>query len=114
MHELALMGEVREIIVQAAEAHGFQKVRRVVLEIGRLSGVQAEAMSFCFEVVMAGSPAEGAVLEIEEIPGLAWCPTCSVNVEIESRIEPCPQCGGLIGHLVQGSEMKVRDLEVVE
>lgn len=114
MHELALMGEVREIILQAAKTHGFQKVRRVVLEIGRLSGVQPEAMSFCFDVVMAGSPAEGAHLEIQETSGLAWCPTCCRNVEIESRIEPCPRCGGPIGPVVQGSEMKVRDLEVVE
>ena len=64
MHEMALMGEVRNIVLQEAQAHGFQRVLRVVLEIGRLSGVQAQAMSFCFDVVMADSPAEGAVLEI--------------------------------------------------
>ena len=47
MHAMTLMGEVREIVVQAAKQHKFERVKRVVLEIGRLSGVQAEAMRFC-------------------------------------------------------------------
>ena len=109
---MALMGEVREIVLQEARAHGFQKVRKVMLEIGRLSGVQAEAMSFCFDVVMADSPAAGAILEIEEIPGRAWCPGCAAEVEIESRIEPCPGCGGMPGRVLQGTEMRIKGLEV--
>lgn len=112
MHEISLMGEVREIVMQAAQAHGFQKVRRVVLEIGRLSGVQAEAMRFCFDVVMADTPAAEALLEIEEIPGRAWCPACEMEVDIEDRLEPCPHCGGMPGRVIQGTEMRVKGLEV--
>lgn len=112
MHEMALMGEVRDIVLQEARAHGFQRVLRVVLEIGKLSGVQAQAMSFCFDVVMADSPAEGAALDIVEIPGLAWCPTCGAEVEIERRMDLCPRCGGLAGRVLQGTEMRVKDLEV--
>jgi len=112
MHEMALMDEVRTIVLQAAEAHHFQRVLRVVLEIGQLSGVQPEAMSFCFDVVMADSPAAGAVLEIEEVPGRAWCPACAAEVAIASRLDPCPHCGGLPGRVIQGTEMRVRDLEV--
>ena len=56
MHEMTLMGEVREIVVQAAKVHKFKRVKRVVLEIGKLSGVQVEAMRFCFDVVMEGTP----------------------------------------------------------
>ena len=112
MHEMALMGEVRNIVLQEAKVHGFHKVLRVVLEIGKLSGVQAQAMSFCFDVVMADSPAAGAVLEIEEVPGRAWCPACAAEVAIASRLDPCPHCGGLPGRVIQGTEMRVKDLEV--
>jgi hydrogenase nickel incorporation protein HypA/HybF len=112
MHEMALMGEVREIVLEAARSHGFQRVRRVVLEIGRLSGVEPEAMRFCFEVVMADSPAAEATLEIQELPGRAWCPACAAEVEMASRFETCPMCGGLPGRLLQGTEMRVKDLEV--
>ena len=112
MHEMTLMGEVREIVVQAAKQHQFKRVRRVVLEIGRLSGVQVEAMRFCFDVVMEHTPAEGATLEIEEIPGRAWCNQCSVEVEITNRVEPCPKCHGMPGKILQGTEMRVKGLEV--
>ena len=109
---MTLMGEVREIVVQAAKQHKFTRVRRVVLEIGQLSGVQAESMRFCFDVVMEHTPAEGATLEIEEIPGLAWCNHCGREVEITSRVEPCPSCSGMPGKILQGTEMRVKGLEV--
>jgi hydrogenase nickel incorporation protein HypA/HybF len=112
MHEMTLMGEVREIVVQAAKQHKFKRVKRVVLEIGRLSGVQAEAMRFCFDVVMEHTPAAGAALEIEELPGIAWCGTCAKGVEITSRVEPCPHCHGMPGKILQGTEMRVKGLEV--
>ncbi|HWQ11055.1 MAG TPA: hydrogenase maturation nickel metallochaperone HypA [Holophaga sp.] len=112
MHEMTLMGEVREIVVQAAKAHKFKRVKRVVLEIGRLSGVQVEAMRFCFDVVMEGTPAAEATLEIEELPGRAWCNHCEREVEITSRIEPCPQCHGMPGRILGGTEMRVKGLEV--
>jgi hydrogenase nickel incorporation protein HypA/HybF len=112
MHEMTLMGEVREIVVQAAKQHKFERVKRVVLEIGRLSGVQAEAMRFCFDVVMEGTPAAGATLEIEELPGRAWCNRCGREVEIQSRVEPCPECHGMPGKILQGTEMRVKGLEV--
>jgi len=112
MHEMTLMGEVREIVMQAAKQHKFERVKRVVLEIGRLSGVQAEAMRFCFDVVMERTPAEGAILEIEELPGRAWCKHCAEEVEITSRVEPCPKCHGMPGKILQGTEMRVKGLEV--
>ena len=112
MHEMTLMGEVREIVIQAAKLHKFERVKRVVLEVGQLSGVQAEAMRFCFDIVMDGTPAAGATLEIEEIPGLAWCNQCAGEVAITSRVEPCPKCHGMPGKILQGTEMRVKGLEV--
>jgi len=106
------MGEVREIVLQAARQHGFQEVKRVVLEIGQISGVQPEAMQFCFDVVMEDTPAAGAILEIEEIPGKAWCDRCAQEVEITSRVDPCPRCFGMPGKVIQGTEMRVKGLEV--
>jgi hydrogenase nickel incorporation protein HypA/HybF len=44
----------------------------VVLEIGRLSSVEPEALAFCFDLVM-GRIAEGARLQIDALPGSGWC-----------------------------------------
>jgi Zn finger protein HypA/HybF involved in hydrogenase expression len=33
-------------------------------------------------------------------------------VEITSRVEPCPYCHGMPGLILQGTEMRVKGLEV--
>lgn len=113
MHEMTLMESVRSIVDQAHRQHGFTRVKRVVLELGDLAGVQMEALTFCFDVVMKGGPAEVAVLEIERLEGRAWCPTCATEVAITSRLDPCPTCSGMPGKVTQGLEMRVKGLDVV-
>jgi hydrogenase nickel incorporation protein HypA/HybF len=111
MHELSLMEEVRALIAESAADNGFRKVQTVVLEIGKLSGVEAEAMQFCFESVMAGGPAEGAHLEIVETEGRGRC-TCGWEGPVAARFEPCPSCGEFGLSITQGAEMRVRSLDV--
>jgi Zn finger protein HypA/HybF involved in hydrogenase expression len=39
------------------------------VRVGDLSGVVADAMSFCFDVTTADTPLAGARLVVEEVPG---------------------------------------------
>lgn len=112
MHEMALCAEVVRIIVDEAARGGFSKVKLVRLEIGTLSHVMPEAMKFCFEAVAARTIAEGAALEIVELPGAAWCAACAKQVEISQRYEPCPSCGSYQLQITAGEEMRVKELEV--
>jgi len=59
MHELALMEEVRRIALAAAAAQGARRIHAVKLSVGRLSGVDPDALAFAFEVVMAGGLSAG-------------------------------------------------------
>lgn len=113
MHEMALAEGIRQIVEDQARAHGFTAVRSLRLEIGRFAGVEKPALAFCFDVVMRGGPAEGATLEMIDLPGRAMCYDCMAEVELEDRLDPCPRCGG--GRLlpVAGDEMRVKDMEVV-
>ncbi|MFC2969622.1 hydrogenase maturation nickel metallochaperone HypA [Acidimangrovimonas pyrenivorans] len=113
MHEMALAESIRGIIDDHARAHGFTAVRKLRLEIGRFAGVEKPALAFCFDAVMRGGPAEGAELEMIDLPGRAMCYDCGKEVEIEERLAPCPLCGG--GRLmpVSGDEMRIKDMEVI-
>src|SRR5207237_269762 len=62
MHELAITEGVVEAVT---ERTGRAPVTSVRLRVGRLSGVVPDAMRFCFELVTAGTPLAGAVLEID-------------------------------------------------
>ena len=83
------------------------------LEIGALSQVEVEAMRFAFEVVMNGSLAEGARLEIVETEGTAWCMACSQPVAIQRRGDGCPRCESYQLQVTGGDRMRVMDIEIV-
>ncbi|MFG1358566.1 hydrogenase maturation nickel metallochaperone HypA/HybF [Xanthobacter pseudotagetidis] len=112
MHEMALCESLRSAIEEAAVRERFSKVARVRLAIGRFAGVEVEALRFGFDIVMAGSPAEGAELVVLEEEGTGWCFDCCETVPLAHRLAPCPRCGG--ERLVPngGTEMKIKDLEV--
>lgn len=81
MHELSLTYEIRKIIEEYAEVHSFQRVRTVRIEVGELSAVEPESIRFCFDVVMRGSVAEGATLEIRQTPDAAALKIREIEVE---------------------------------
>ena len=113
MHEMSLVEGIRGIVEDQAQKRGFGRVTRIRLEIGRFAGVEKQALAFAFDVVMRGSPAEGATLEMIDLPGRALCYDCTREVESADRLDPCPVCGS--GKLLPqgGDEMRIKDMEVI-
>ncbi|MDD5273499.1 MAG: hydrogenase maturation nickel metallochaperone HypA [Methylovulum sp.] len=112
MHEMSLCESILQVLEQQAEAQHYHKVKTVWLEIGALAGVEAEALRFCFDIVMQGSLAEQACLEIIEIPGQAWCLPCADNVAVQQLYDLCPHCGSHQLQVNSGDQMRIKELEV--
>ncbi|MCC7310517.1 MAG: hydrogenase maturation nickel metallochaperone HypA [Sulfuritalea sp.] len=112
MHEMALAEGVLQLIEDAAREQDFVRVSAVWLEIGQLSGVEVEAMKFCFDAVTRDSIAAGATLEIIAVPGTGWCMACARTVPMAEVFGACPQCGGYQMQVTGGTEMRVKELEV--
>jgi len=112
MHELALASSVVETIAAQSAAGTFSRVEKVILEIGALSCVEPEALSFGFASVAKGSIAEGAILEIRRPQGAAQCFACEATVEISRKGDPCPNCGSHQLFITAGEELKIKSLEV--
>ena len=89
MHELGITRNVIAIVSDAADG---RPVRKVTLEIGKLSGVMADAIAFCFDAVAKGTPLEGAKLDIREIDGRGRCSVCGADFAMPALYTPCP-CG---------------------
>lgn len=113
MHEMSLCEGIRDIITDQARAHRFTRVTVLRLEIGKFAGVEKAALAFAFDVVMRGSPAEGARLEMIDLPGRARCHGCDTEVEIAERFSVCPLCGSARLMPQGGDEMRIKNLEVV-
>jgi hydrogenase nickel incorporation protein HypA/HybF len=112
MHEMSLCEGVLQVLEAEARKQGFSTVKRVILDIGVLSGVEISAFEFAFEVVMRGSLADNAILEINELEAQAWCMACAETVTVRTRYDACPKCGSYQLQISSGDEMRVRELEV--
>src|SRR5258708_35596909 len=73
MHELSIANSVVEIC--AEQANG-ARVRRVTLEIGRLSAVMPDAIRFCFDVCAKDTAGGGAGLGNIARAGPGRCLPC--------------------------------------
>ncbi len=109
MHELSIMQNVIEICESNS---GGSRVLSVVMEIGNLSGVVAEAAEFCFEACSRGTLVEGARLRIDRIPAAGSCLECGNSFGLQTYFDPCPACGGNAITVTAGEELRVKELEV--
>lgn len=112
MHEMSLAEGILQIVEDTAARQGFHRVTEVRLEIGALSGVEVEALSFCLDVVLKGSVADGARVELERVPGQGYCLGCGETVCVNALYDPCPTCGSYQVQATGGTEMRVKDLLV--
>lgn len=108
MHELSITQSFVDAVV---EQLGDRPVKAVHVRIGRVSGVEPDVVRFCFERCSAGTPVEGARLEIDEIPGFGTCDVCGADIAVEDLLLGCP-CGSLDVHVSGGDDLMVTAVEV--
>jgi len=108
MHEL---GITRSVVAICAENSGGAAVKRVRLEIGKLSAIMPDAVRFCFDICAKGTVVEGAALEIVEIEGRARCRDCAIEFSLDKPFGKC-FCGSTDLTQIAGNELNVKQLEI--
>lgn len=108
MHELAITESVVATVIQRLPD---ARITRVRLEIGALSGVAADSVRFCFDLVAEGTNLEGATLQIDEPEARCQCRTCGGEFAPEWPILACP-CGSANVEVLAGLDLKIVSVEV--
>jgi hydrogenase nickel incorporation protein HypA/HybF len=108
VHELAITQGLVDLV---AERSGGRQVVAVHVRVGELSGVIADAMSFCFDVAAAGTALDGAELVIDEVRGRIACVTCGRESDVDRRILLC-ECGSADVTVIAGDELSVAYVEL--
>ena len=111
MHEMSLAMNILEIAAEQARAADARVINRIEIEVGELAGVELESLRFCFTAARRG-PAAAAELVVHEIEGRARCADCGAEPKLEMPVALCPACGSLGLEILQGSELRVRSLNV--
>jgi len=113
LHEVSLLENVREILQDHAREQHFTQVKKITLEIGCLSGVEPEALRFGFSAVMKGSLAEEAELILTQLEGQGRCAACQSLVKMQYHYDSCTLCEHPFVTVLQGNEMRIKDLVVI-
>lgn len=113
MHELSIAQEIVEMAVDAATRANAERVLTVHLKVGRMSGVEAGALLFSFDVATQGTILEGSRLAIIDVPLVVWCSHCLKEVELATVQQfRCPTCDTPCGEIRSGRELDIESLEV--
>jgi len=110
VHELAI---TESLVAAVAERLPDQRISCVRLEIGALSGVVADSVRFCFELVTEGTGLEGARLEIDEPAALCRCHACGAEFEPDWPVALCP-CGSADVSVLSGHQLKITSVQLAE
>jgi hydrogenase nickel incorporation protein HypA/HybF len=112
MHEVGIARNVIDAAVAAVPDGG--TLSGVTVSVGPMSGVVPDSLRFGFEVASAGTPAEGAELEIVEVPLVTHCNACGAESETDDvAVLRCPQCTGTVT-VVSGNEILVTSVRYTE
>ncbi len=109
MHELAITQSLIDIVLNDA---GERAVKGITIVLGELSGVVEDSVRFCFDVVAAGTHAEGATLLFHRVPARVRCSRCDFEFKLDEGDWACPECGNMGGQVFQGRECYVESIEV--
>lgn len=114
MHEMALMGDILQIIQEDAHSQGIRRIEKVELTVGEISNAMPEALEMAFELFKEQNRNfidEAAELIIHIEKAEAECIFCEKKYEPDQRISICPDCGMPSGKIISGESFQVLSYE---
>ena len=112
MHEMSIAQSLIQILQEEMAKHGAGTLRSVRLSIGEMSAIVPESLSFCFEIIIQGTPLEGAKLLMDRIALKGYCAQCDEAFDIKDFVFVCPTCASTAIETIEGQELSIVEMEV--
>jgi hydrogenase nickel incorporation protein HypA/HybF len=112
MHELSVAQSIVDSAREHAAQHGARRVLRIGVRVGEISGVNADALDFCFGMTTKDTELEGASLDLERVAVRYRCDACSEEFPAANFTVACPACASQETRLVAGDELALSYLEL--
>jgi len=101
-----------DILREEMLTHNAKTLRSVRLNIGQMSAIVPDALSFCFQIITGGTELEGARLIMDIIPLMGYCNECEKEFEIKDYAFLCPSCGSTKINTIGGQDLSIVEIEV--
>ena len=113
MHELPVTMGVLSVVLEHAKKIQANKITRINLVIGELSGFVPEYITIQFNIVSKDTVAYGADIIFKEQTAELRCRNCAATFSPNGKEWGCPECGERNIEIVSGRECYVESMEVV-
>jgi hydrogenase nickel incorporation protein HypA/HybF len=111
MHELSICQSIIAQLDRIAREHD-ARVVSFTLQVGPLSGVEAELIERAYLLAAAGTPFSSARLFIDSLPVRVLCRGCREESLVAPNNLVCSHCGSWHTELVSGSELLLASVEL--
>lgn len=114
MHELSIAVSIVDGALEELRARGAKGATAIHLRVGRLSGVDPDALLFSYDVAAEETALVNSRLVIERIEVSIFCRQC--GAERPTRSFPalvCDACGTLADRVVHGDELEITGMEII-
>ena len=110
MHELSVMQYVSRMTSSIAQEQHIPQVKLIVLQVGKMTGVEAKYAFQYWPEVIRGTALEGCELKIEEEDALVFCRECGTTFDPEPTNNRCPDCGERNFEIISGNHVLIKEL----
>jgi hydrogenase nickel incorporation protein HypA/HybF len=112
MHEFSLACEVIRLAEKEAEKHSALSVTEITVEVGKFSGIEADAFNEALKIAAEGTIMGNASINITRTSGRGLCPACGREFEMNHRMDTCPECNSFPSEIRGGMEFRVVSLVI--
>ena len=114
MHELSIAVSIVEMAQQEVAERGV-RLSAVHLKLGALTGIVKDSLIASYEMACFDTPLQGSRLVMEDVPIVVFCPACQQQRTLPTMQSfACPERGTPTPEVLQGRELVVVGLEVVD
>jgi hydrogenase nickel incorporation protein HypA/HybF len=113
MHELSIALSIVDGALDELKRHGAAKATALYLRVGRLAGVDKDALLFSYSLACEETALASSQLVIEDVDVRVFCPSCDKEQPVLSfPILQCATCGAVTDRVVQGRELEIVGMEI--
>jgi len=110
MHELSIAADIIDIAEDFVRDHRTNKIIRLELEAGQLSGIVTASLEFALDLAVKNTVLEKAEIVLSEVPGRSKCNKCQTIFEVSDWFTPCPACGSMDLEITGGKELLIKSI----
>ncbi len=112
MHEFSVVQSLMGLIEENARQNNAKSVSKVVVKIGKMSGIEPHLLKIAFDTFKEKTICENAELEMVIQDVVAFCEDCGEEFVVEENRFVCPDCGGFNLKVLDGEDMYLMSLEM--